>query len=151
VNPVELAAAGPRAAGHELRYAELIADIVEGARLHYELDRADPDPDLALLEGDERYARGLAKLAELGDLEATAELADIISLVAQAHASGDAELAGAVWEAGAVSVGWGTDDALQAAKAGARAGAPQAAHALRAAARERRGAAAPTSSAVSRD
>jgi len=151
VKPAELVAAGPRAAGREQRYAELIDDIVEGARLHYQLDAGHPDPDLALLEGDERYARGLAKLAELGDLEATAELADIISLVAQARSSGDDALAGAVWEAGAVAVGWGTSEALEAAKTAARAGMPEAARELRAAAAERRREGGPGNGAVSRD
>lgn len=138
MNPAQLAASGPRAAGREVQYAELLDDIVAGARLHYRLDRADPDPDLALLEGDERYAQGLAKLAELGDLAATAELADIISLVAQASAAGDAPLVDAVWEAGAVAVGWGTSEAHEAAKQRARAGAAGAAVALVTAARARR-------------
>ena len=53
------------------------------------------DPDLALLAGDRLYALGLARLAELGDLEAVAELADVISLAAQAQAEGDAERAAA--------------------------------------------------------
>ena len=47
------------------------------------------DPDLALLAGDRLYALGLARLAELGDLEAVAVLADVISRAAQAHAEGD--------------------------------------------------------------
>jgi len=41
-----------------------------------------------LLAGDHLYALGLARLAALGDLDAVAELADVISLSAQAHASG---------------------------------------------------------------
>jgi hypothetical protein len=139
VNPAELAASGPRAAAQPERYAELVADIREGARLHYQLEAAHPDPDLALLEGDQRYADGLAKLAAIGDLEATAELADVISLVAQARAAGDLELAEAVWQAGAVAVGWGTDDALESAKTRARAGTHEAAVALLAAAGARRG------------
>ena len=65
------------------------------------------DPDLALLAGDRLYALGLARLAELGDLDAVAELADVISLAAQAHAEGDAERAAAVWAAGAAAVGHG--------------------------------------------
>ncbi len=129
----ELGAAGPRAAGREREYAELLADIAAGARLHYEPD--GDNPDLALLRGDERYAAGLAKLAALGDLEATSELADVISLVAQARAAGDAELARAVWEAGAVAVGWGAGAEHEAAKEHARAGREGAVAALRAAAR----------------
>ena len=73
-------------------YAEVIADIVGGARLHYEnLDSADPDLDLLL--GDQSYARGLLKLAALGDVEETARLAELISRVAQAYAEGENALA----------------------------------------------------------
>ena len=66
-------------------------------------------------------------LADLGDLAATRELADVISLVAQAQATGDGELAQAVWQAGAVAVGWGADGRYAAAKELARAQAPGAA------------------------
>ncbi len=138
MTPAALAASGPRAAADPAAYEELMSDIWEGSRLHYRLDPDHPDPDLALLEGDRCYASGLEKLAAIGDLAATAELADLISLVAQAGATGDMELADAVWEAGAVAVGWGTSPALEAAKARARAGLEGAADALRAAARERR-------------
>ena len=78
--------------------------------------RAD-DRDLALLAGDRLYALGLERLAELGDLEAVAELADVISLCAQAHAEGDPERAAAVWEAGAAAVGRGSAPDHEAAKA----------------------------------
>jgi hypothetical protein len=132
----KLAATGPRAAGLEADYERLVADIYEGAELHY--GPPAEDPDLALLQGDQLYASGLSKLAELGDLEATAELADVISLVAQAAIAGDAELSDAVWQAGAVAVGWGGSDQLEAAKALARAQAPGAAAALRHAASLRR-------------
>jgi len=83
-------------------YDRLLADIAEGARLHYE----DPgqDPDLALLEGDHLYARGLARLAELGDLPAVRQLAEAISRVAQAQAAGDPQRAAAAWAAGVASV-----------------------------------------------
>ncbi|MCW3040105.1 MAG: hypothetical protein JWM31_2010, partial [Solirubrobacterales bacterium] len=82
------------------------------------------------------YALGLSRLAELGDLDAVAELADVIALGAQAHATGDAELAAAAWEAGAVAVGTGGSEALDEAKRSARAGDPSAPSALRAAARQ---------------
>jgi hypothetical protein len=65
------------------------------------------DPDLALLLGDQLYALGLARLAALGDLEAVDALADVISLLAQAHAESDSDRAEAIWKAGAVAVGWG--------------------------------------------
>ena len=102
-----LAAAGPRAAGREGAYALLVEAIVEGYLQHYGEGRVvrPDDPDLALLAGDRLYALGLAHLAELGDLEAVAELADVISLAAQAHAEGDADRAAAVWAAGVAAVG----------------------------------------------
>ena len=92
------------------------------------------DPDLALLAGDRLYALGLARLAELGDLDAVAELADVISLAAQAHAEGDVERAEAIWAAGVAAVGHGSGPELERAKAAARAGEAGAARALRAAA-----------------
>ena len=97
-----VAAAGRRAAGREDDYALLVEAIHEGYLLHYAMGRVvrPEDPDLSLLAGDRLYALGLARLAELGDLDAVAELADVISLAAQAHAEGDAERAAAVWEAG---------------------------------------------------
>jgi hypothetical protein len=88
------------------------------------------DPDLALLLGDELYALGLARLASLGDLAAVAELADLISLLAQAQAASDPELADAVWQAGAAAIGWGATPAHAAAKALARAGGSGAVEAL---------------------
>jgi len=70
-------------------YAEVIADIASGARLHYE-NAQSADPDLDLLVGDQLYASGLAKLAALGDLAETGRLADLISQVAQLYAQGEA-------------------------------------------------------------
>lgn len=134
--PPQLAAAGPRTAGRGAEYELLVEMILEGARLHYGPQRIvrTEDPDLALLVGDQLYALGLARLAALGDLEAVSELADVISLVAQAQAASDPELADAVWEAGAVAVGWGASEQHLAAKRLARAGDPRAPDALRAAA-----------------
>ena len=119
------AAAGARAAGREADYALLVEAIREGYLQHYGEGRVvrTADPDLALLAGDRLYALGLARLAELGDLDAVAELADVISLCAQAHAEGDPERAAAVWEAGAAAVGRGTTHDHEAAKAAWR-GAP---------------------------
>ena len=119
----ETAAAGPRAAGHEAEYALLVEAIREGYLQHYAEGRVvrTGDADLALLAGDRLYALGLARLAALGDLEAVAELADVISLCAQAHAVEDPDRAEAVWEAGAAAVGDGPTDDHRAAKAGWRA------------------------------
>ena len=142
--PAQVAAVGPRTRDRASEYEVLLEMILEGYRLHYDeplVVRPD-DADLALLLGDQLYALGLARLAELGDLEAVAELADVISLAAQAHSAADPELARAVWEAGAVSVGWGASEAHDGAKSRARAHDADASDALRAAAaaaRERRG------------
>jgi hypothetical protein len=140
-----LAAAGPRAAGRREDVAFVVEAIREGYLLHYGRPRllTDEDPDLVLLAGDHLYALGLARRAALGDLDAVAELADVIALSAQAHAEGRPELADAAWQAGATAVGWADDGALAAAKAAARSGAPRAAEALRAAARRVTGDVAP--------
>jgi hypothetical protein len=136
-DPVALAAAGPRAAGHRDELAAAVGAVREGWCRHYGPGRADDgeDPDLALLGGDRRYAEGLERLAALGDLPAIAELADVISLCAAAHVAGDAALADAAWQAGAVAVGWGTTPELVGAKARARAGHAGAGDALREAVR----------------
>jgi hypothetical protein len=83
-----LAAGGRRASRDPRGYALVVESILEGYLLHYGqsriLDRADRD--LCLLAGDYLYAFGLTSLARIGDLEAVDELADLISLCAQAHA-----------------------------------------------------------------
>jgi hypothetical protein len=139
------AAAGPRSAGREGEIAFVVEAIREGELLHYGTPRlfAGIEPDLALLAGDRLYALGLARLAALGDLEAIGELADVISLCAQACAEERPDLASAVWQAGVAAVGWGSSEALQAAKAAARAGEPDADAALQAAARQLTGDLAP--------
>ena len=138
--PAQLAASGPRVAAQAGEYELLIEMIFEGSLLHYSSPRflETDDRDLALLLGDQLYALGLSRLAALGDLEAIAELADVISLVAQAHTSGDTELAAAVWEAGAVAVGWGQSEEHRVAKGLVRSGDPDAPSALRSAAKTRR-------------
>jgi hypothetical protein len=111
-----LAAQGPRAAGAAAEYATLVESIFEGYLVHYARGRIldPPDPDLRLLAGDYLYAFGLSRLAALGDLEAVDELADLISLCAQAHASptgGEHErqqLAGAAWAIAALAIGAGS-------------------------------------------
>lgn len=124
VSAPSLAARGPRAAGREAEYELLLEMILEGSLLHYGRPRVvvTDDRDLALLLGDQLYALGLARLAELGDLEAVSELADLISLLSQAQLADDPELATAIWEAGAVAVGWGPSPEHEAAKALARRG-----------------------------
>ena len=131
--PAQVAAEGPRAAAAPDEYELLLEMILEGSHLHYGPQRLvrTADPDLALLIGDQLYALGLARLAALADLAAVAELADVISLVAEAHAASDSQLADAVWEAGAVAIGWGADERHRAAKELARTGDPRAATELR--------------------
>jgi hypothetical protein len=128
----QLAAGGPRAAGREGQYELLLEMILEGSLLHYAAPRVVgcADPDLALLLGDQLYALGLARLAELGDLDAVGELADLISLLAQAQAASDPQLTDAIWQAGAAAIGWGATPQHRQAKALARAGNPGAAEAL---------------------
>ncbi len=140
-----IAASGPVAAGREDELELVVEAVREGYLLHYGRSRVlrTEDEDLALLAGDRLYALGLARLADAGDTASIRELADVIALAAAAHAADDADLASAVWEAGAVAVGWGTCADLEAAKAAARTSDPGAPAALRAAARQLAGDLAP--------
>lgn len=129
-------AAGPRAAADPAAYAAVLEAAYEGHLLHLGRSRIldSRDADLALLAGDRLYALGLAWLAELGDVDAVSELADVIGLRALAAARGDDELAAAAWEAGALAIGHGGSAALEEAKTAARRGDAGAAAALVAAA-----------------
>jgi hypothetical protein len=111
-------------AGPTDEYALLLEAIREGYEQHYGEGRVlrTDDPDLALLAGDRLYALGLARLAALGDLDAVGELADLISLAAQAHAEGDPRRAEAVWQAGATAVREGPSADHEAVKAAWRGG-----------------------------
>lgn len=131
--PAQLAASGPKARGHERDYELLMETIYEGYLLHYGASRVvhPPEEDLGLLAGDRLYALGLARLVELGDIEAVAELADTITLSALARAGATPELAEAIWMAGAHAVGWGVGAGYADAKALLRAGSPEALDALR--------------------
>ena len=75
----------------------------EGYLLHYGAPRLfdGMDEDLRLLAGDALYALGLARLAETGDIPAVAQLADLITMSAQAHAEGRGDEAEALWDASA--------------------------------------------------
>jgi hypothetical protein len=132
-SPASIAANGPRAAGRREEYELLVEAIYEGYLLHYGSPRVVqvPEADLKLLAGDRLYAIGLARLVELGDTLAVAELADTITLSALAQGSGSQTLADAVWDAGARAVGWGTSDAHRHAKDLVLAGAPDAIEAMR--------------------
>ena len=126
-----LAAAGPRAADAPGEYALLIESIREGYLLHYGEPRlvAGADHDLALLAGDYLYARGLERLAALGDLEAIRELADLISLSAQLHDEGR-QGAAELWLASVTTVAVGSGPAHEEAKAALRRGEDDAPEAL---------------------
>ncbi len=96
----EPAVAAHAVAGAAGRFGDFVLEAVhEGYLLHY----GEPagftgmDEDLALLAGDSLYALGLARLAEQGDLEAVATLADLITLCAKAHAEGDPGAASNLW------------------------------------------------------
>ena len=81
--------------------AFVLEAVREGFLLHYREPRVfrDMDPDLRLLAGDSLYALGLARLAEVGDLDAVAELADLISLCAWAESEGQSDRADELWAA----------------------------------------------------
>jgi hypothetical protein len=132
-SPALVAAEGPRAEGSRDEYELLVEAIYEGYLLHYGSPRVlrTPEADLGLLAGDQLYAIGLARLVELGDTQAVAELADTITLSALAQGAGDPALADAVWAAGARAVGWGSSDAHGRAKDLVFAGAPEAIEAMR--------------------
>ena len=88
------------------RYRLGIETIYEGYLLHYGRPRifGPADADTALLLGDYLYAHGLVRIAALGDVAAVADLAELISLCAQARAQhGDGD--GPAWVATAALLG----------------------------------------------
>ena len=82
-------------------YAFVLEAVYEGFLLHYREPRAfgGMDGDLRLLAGDALYALGLERLARAGDLDAVAELSDLISLCSRAAAEGRDDLVERAWEA----------------------------------------------------
>jgi hypothetical protein len=132
-----LAAAGPRAAAAPGEYAQLVESIREGYLLHYAEPRliSGADRDLSLLAGDYLYARGLERLAALGDLEAVRELADLISLSAQLHAGRGSEdgadrAPSALWLASVTVTTAGSANGHERAKDALRLGDPGASESL---------------------
>jgi hypothetical protein len=87
----------------------VMESVYEGYLLHYGRSRLfdGMDEDLRLLAGDALYALGLARLAERGDLPAVAELADLITASARAHAEGRGDSAEALWDASAAALASG--------------------------------------------
>ncbi len=97
----------------EERYALGLETIYEGYLVHYGRPRLfEPaDEDTALLLGDYLYAHGLVRIAEVGSVEAVADLAELISLCSQLRAD-SAPGDGAAWAASAALLGAGeVDDA----------------------------------------
>ena len=90
----------------EPRYALGLETIYEGFLVHYGRPRLlEPeDDDTALVLGDYLYAQGLARIASLGDVDAVGDLAELISLCAQARADAR-EGDGAAWAATAALIG----------------------------------------------
>ena len=82
--------------------------VYEGYLVHYGRSRlfAQTDPDTALLLGDYLYAHGLVRVAETGNVAAVADLAELISLCAQARAE-ERDGDGAAWAATAARLGSG--------------------------------------------
>ena len=95
----------------EERYALGLETIYEGYLVHYGRPRLfEPaDEDTALLLGDYLYAHGLVRIAEVGSVEAVADLAELISLCAQLRAD-SAPGDGAAWAASAALLGAGEVD-----------------------------------------
>lgn len=80
----------------EERFALGLESIYEGYLLHYGRPRlfAPSDRDTAILLGDYLYAHGLVRIAELGDVTAVGELAELLSVCAHLRAErlpGDGE------------------------------------------------------------
>ena len=97
---------GTRTAARFEDHALAVEAVFEGYLQHYGEGRVlrPADPELALLGGDRLYALGLSRLAELGDLDAIAVLADVISDCARAHAEGRGSEAAAIWESGVAAI-----------------------------------------------
>jgi hypothetical protein len=95
----------------EARYALGLETIYEGYLVHYGRPRlfAPPDGDTALLLGDYLYAHGVARISALQDVEAVADLSELISLCSQLRAE-EAEGDGPLWAATAALLGRGALD-----------------------------------------
>jgi hypothetical protein len=103
------------------RYALGLETIYEGYLVHYGRSRMfrTLDDDEALLLGDYLYAHGLVRIAELGEVEVVAALADLIARCAHLRAErapGDGE----AWAATAAALGNGHGDVAEALEAHAR-------------------------------
>jgi hypothetical protein len=100
---------------HE-RFALGVETIYEGYLLHYGRSRlfSPPDGDVALLLGDALLAHGLVRVASTGSIAAVADLAELLSLCAQARADGhDGD--GSAWAATCALLARGVLDDARAA------------------------------------
>src|SRR5439155_19987164 len=90
----------------EERFRLGLETIYEGYLLHYGRPRlfTPADRDTALLLGDYLYAHGLVRVAAVDPVAAVGDLADLISLCAQAPAD-DADGDGPAWAATAALLG----------------------------------------------
>ena len=98
------------------RHALGLETIYEGYLVHYGRPRLfEPaDGDTALLLGDYLYAHGLVRIADVGTVEAVADLAELISLCAQLRAD-SAPGDDVAWAASAVLLGAGELEEARAA------------------------------------
>jgi len=94
----------------EERFALGLETIYEGYLVHYGEPRlfAPADDDSALLLGDYLYAHGLVRVAGLREVEAVADLSELISLCSQLRAE-QAEGDGPLWAATAALLGAGRE------------------------------------------
>jgi hypothetical protein len=90
----------------EERHALGLETIYEGYLVHYGRPRLfeAPDGDTALLLGDYLYAHGLVRIADGHDVDAVADLSELISLCSQLRAE-EAEGDGPLWAATAALLG----------------------------------------------
>jgi hypothetical protein len=100
----------------EERFALGLETIYEGYLVHYGSSRlfAPADGDTALLLGDYLYAHGLVRVAAFGEVEAVADLSELISLCSQLRAE-DLDGDGRLWAATAALLGTGALDEPRAA------------------------------------
>jgi hypothetical protein len=100
----------------EERHALGLETIYEGYLVHYGRPRLfEPaDEDTALLLGDYLYAHGLVRIADVGTVEAVADLAELISLCAQLRAD-SAPGDDVAWAASAALLGAGELEEARAA------------------------------------
>jgi hypothetical protein len=94
----------------EERFALGLETIYEGYLVHYGEPRlfAPADDDSALLLGDYLYAHGLVRVAGLREVDAVADLSELISLCSQLRAE-QAEGDGPLWAATAALLGAGRE------------------------------------------